>query len=124
MKKGFTLVELLGVIILLGLIVTIVTPVIGNTINTSRNKAYDSQVNVIETAAKEWGVENIEELPEIDSDEVKTLQLTDLINSGKLQSATIINPKTKAVMTGCVAISYNSEYKQYEYKYTEENVCD
>ena len=121
MKKGFTLVELLGVIIVLGLIATIVTPVIGNTIKTSREKAYESQINVIETAAKEWGVENIGELPDVG--EVKIIGLSELINSGKLQNTTIMNPKTKEEMTGCVVIRYNSDYKQYEYKYTEGG-CD
>lgn len=118
MKKGFTLVELLGVIVVLGLVVTIVTPVIGNTINTSRDKALESQINIIETAAKEWGVENVGELPDVGN--VKTIELSELIDSGKLQNSKIINPKTKEEMTGCVAIKYNSEYKQYEYEYTEE----
>lgn len=124
MKRGFTLVELLGVIIILGLIVTMITPVIGNVIKNSRTKAYDSQVNTIETAAKEWGVENIDQLPDTDSDDAKIIQLSDLISAGKLQNSAIINPKTKDEMSGCVAVTYNAEYQQYEYKYTEENICD
>ena len=123
MKRGFTLIELLGVIIVLGLIVAIVTPVIGSVITNSKEKAYTNQINIIETAAKEWGAENINELPEIDSDIVKVIELSQLINSGKLQNTKIINPKTKQEMTGCVKVTYNNEYNQYEYKYVEENAC-
>ena len=122
MKKGFTLVELLGVIIVLGLIITIVTPVIGGVITSSREKAYESQINVIETSAKEWGVENVDWLPNPGS--TKTIELSTLINSGKLQNTRIINPITKQQMTGCIVVTYNNEYSQYEYNYTEGGLCD
>ena len=48
MKKGFTLVELLGVIVILGIVGVIVTPLIMNAINESRQTASDSQKIAIE----------------------------------------------------------------------------
>lgn len=120
MKKGFTLAELLGVISILGILALIITPVVTSSINTSKEKAYNKQVDIIETAAKEWGIENIDELPDIGSTNELAISLSELIDSGKIQDNKIINPKTNTEMTGCVVVSYNSEYNQYEYNYNED----
>ena len=119
MKKGFTLTELLGVIIILGIIALIITPVVTNTIADSEERTYNKQVDMIETAAKEWGVENIDNLP--DEDSVASISLDTLINSGKIQNSSIKDPRTNQKMTGCVVVSYNSDYNQYEYKYNEDS---
>ena len=54
MKKGFTLIELIMVITLLGILATIAVPVISGVINDSKEKAYEKQVSVIISAAKEY----------------------------------------------------------------------
>ena len=43
-KKGFTLAELLGVMVILGIIALIITPVITDTVNQSEQKAYEKQI--------------------------------------------------------------------------------
>lgn len=124
MKKGFTLVELLGVIFIIGVIALITVPSFTATINQARQKTYDKQVDMIETAAKEWGVDNIDLLPEEDSSSGKVISLGTLIEAGKIQNSTIQDPRTKDEMKGCVVVKYNSEYQQYEYKYSDnEEVC-
>ena len=57
-NKGFTLVELLAVIIILGVVGLIAFPTITGIINDSKNKAYDEQVRTIERAAEKWFLEN------------------------------------------------------------------
>ncbi|MBR3362597.1 MAG: prepilin-type N-terminal cleavage/methylation domain-containing protein [Bacilli bacterium] len=78
-KKGFTLVELLATIVILGLIVTIVYPVVISTINSSRQKARDSQIKIIEKGAKMYYLENPNELKDLDSvaEECKTTSEND-----------------------------------------------
>ncbi len=49
-KKGFTLIELLAVIVILAIIMVIAVPQILNVINSSRNKAWDESVGLIEDA--------------------------------------------------------------------------
>lgn len=120
MKKGFTLVELLGVIIIIGVIALITMPILTNTISQSEEKTYKKQINIIEVAAKEWGVENIDFLPAEDSYIGKAISLKTLIDSGKIQNATIQDPRTREEMKGCVVVKYNSEYQQYEYKYNDD----
>ena len=46
-KRGFTLVELIAVVAILGLIALIVYPAIGSVIRNSRESAYNEQVAVI-----------------------------------------------------------------------------
>lgn len=119
MKRGFTLVELLGVIVILGIIALIITPVVSGTIKESKEKAYKKQINVIETAAKEWGTENDDKLPNIDSQRIIAITTDMLLDAGKIQNTEVNNPKTGSTMEGCVIVRYNSEYSQYEYNYEE-----
>ena len=64
MRKGFTLVELLVVIVILGLLSLVVYPSVIKVINDNRTSAYESQIKIVEKAAKEWGVENPSKLPD------------------------------------------------------------
>ena len=52
MKKGFTLIELICVIVLLGLIAMIAIPTINTAINNSKERAYNEQVTLIEHTAR------------------------------------------------------------------------
>ena len=58
-NKGFTLVELLAVLVILGMISLIIIPSVSGTLNASRKNSYQKQIKVLETAAEKWGVENI-----------------------------------------------------------------
>ena len=64
MKKGFTLIELLGVIVILGLIAMIAIPTINTALNSSRDRAYDEQINTIEDVAKTYMSKNSLKLPD------------------------------------------------------------
>ena len=62
MKKGFTLVELLGVIVILGIIATLTVPLIQRTIIEKNEEAYNLQIKSFEDAAKNWANDHIYEL--------------------------------------------------------------
>ena len=117
MKKGFTLVELLGVIIILGVIALITFPLIDKSIKSSKEKALERTIDGIEEAAYNYSVEN-----DIGySTEYKVLSLTTLISNGFLNNK-LINPVTNEELKGCVLYRWDSTVSQYIFEYDEE--CD
>jgi len=92
-KKGFTLVELLGVIILLGLIGLIATVSVSNVLKENKFKLCNIQMDSIIESSKIYAADNILSL----GDET-IVTLTQLTNAG-LFNEEIINPKTGEVIT-------------------------
>lgn len=118
MKRGFTLVELLGVIIVLGVIALIIVPNIQKYFTNSSKKVLEQQIKSIENVARTWGSQNTGKL-----DNCYILQLEELKKSGFLENIDIINPETDEELDGCVKISYDESINQYRYDYTEANLC-
>lgn len=116
MKKGFTLLELLGVIILLAIISLIAFPIINNTIRAGQEKAYKQNITSIENAAYHWGIENNNQLP---IDRKGYLTMLELKESGFLKDSDIMNPISNQKMDGCITIEYRKN--NFVYTYNEEN---
>ena len=114
MKKAFTLVELLGVIIILGVLALIVFPIVDKTIKQGKEKALQSTINSIEDAANKYSVEH--ELGY--STNYNKLDLNELVNNGYLKGD-LINPVTNSKLNGCVLYKWDEEYNQYEFKYED-----
>lgn len=114
-RKGFTLVELLSVIAILGIIALITIPVVSSIVQHSKDKAYDVQVSIIIDGAKKWLEKNYDKV----GSETTYLSINKLISSGIIEQDSIINPRTEEEMSGCVKISFTSLYNQYEYEYVE-----
>lgn len=112
MKKGFTLIELMAVIIILGIVGLIVFPTAVSSINNSKKKLYIEQVNQILTASDNWATKNINSLP--NEGETKILTVTDLKTAGLLKNESIKNPlDSSKEMSANIIIYYDSEYNQY-----------
>lgn len=120
-KEGFTLVELLAVVVIIGITYLIIFPSVTSFIDKSKEKSYDIQVDLIEKASKKWVVDNTDELLKKDPYHLNNinLTLTTLKKEGYLQDMFIENPKNKKIMTGCVVVSYQSNKNQYEYTYED-----
>ena len=118
-KEGFTLVELLAVVVIIGITYLIIFPSVTSFIDKSKEKSYNIQVDLIEKASKKWVVDNTDELLKKDPYHLNNinLTLTTLKKEGYLQDMFIENPKNKKIMTGCVVVSYQSNKNQYEYTY-------
>lgn len=63
-KRGFTLVELIAVIVVLAVVMVIAVPIITDSINKSQEKAYNNQISGLINAAKKWGASNTGKLPD------------------------------------------------------------
>lgn len=62
-EKGFTLVELLAVIVILGIIVAIAIPAIGNIIDSAQEDADDAEDQLIIDAARLYTIQGDGSLP-------------------------------------------------------------
>ena len=115
MKKAFTLIELISVIIILSIIALISVPITTNIINSSRNKAYEETINNIIEISKNYSVYNNLGYNTL----YKELTFDELSNKGYIESSDIINPKTNQKLAGCVIYRWVIGSNQYEFKYDE-----
>ena len=118
-NKGFTLIELLAVITVLGFLIVIIIPTVNKTINDSETTLEQTQINEIINATKKYVLDNTDLLPE--SNHYTYIRTQELVDNGIIDNDKIINPKTKEIINGCILISYNDYYNQYEYEY--KNSC-
>lgn len=106
-RKGFTLVELIGIIVLLSLIVIVAYSSFAKQLKVAKEDAYNRQITTIVSAAKDYHLENPDE---------EGVMLVTLGNSGLLSTKDLKNPRDNSVMSGCVEFTRNS-YGQIEYVY-------
>lgn len=90
-QKGFSLVELLGTIVLLGIIMLIAVPSVTQFLGKSKTTYYQSTLDNIESATIDYFIDHSDEIP--NTKESKTVQLSDLIEQEYI--ATIKDPDTK-----------------------------
>ena len=88
-KKGFTLVELLAVIVILALIGLLTSTSITKLVKDSKNDLNENQILAIKSAAQIWGADNINKLP--DSGECIYLTLKILKDNGLLDNVKELN---------------------------------
>lgn len=135
-QKGFTLVEVLAVIIILGIVVTIVYPIVVSTIKSSEIKAYNSQIEIIKKAAKVYALEKesgpVTErvLPSLEEGKTSYVSIKDLIDTGyisdeelqdednvDLKNGILKNPKEDL---SCTQVKITYESNQYTYKVVDD----
>lgn len=114
-NKGFTLTELLIVLIVIGIISALVIPNISKTLEQQKIKLYNKQVNQIIEITKDWSAKNIDKLPS--GDDTIYVSLDTLINEKYLEQDEIIDPRDEEPISGCVSIIYDLDYNQYSFNF-------
>ena len=117
-KKGFTLIEIVAIIILLSIIALLTYPVINSLIGSSREDLYNKQIEELVRLSNVWIAGNaIDLIPK----EGFTYDLTfeELATQGYIVEKDIINPKTGEVFPGCMKVTYNSVDSNYNVSYDE-----
>lgn len=111
MKKGFTLVELLAVIIILGAIFAITFPLVTDNIRKSEEKAFNLQKEQIIAAAKDMVIKEYVVIPDKQS---ITLYVGELKRKGLLPIK-MINAKTKLTISNESTVVISRENNSYSY---------
>lgn len=115
-KNAFTLVELLGVLVLLAVIGLITVPTVNKLVNNSKSKARSAQITLIEKAAKSWAAENTDLISEAST---YYLDVQTLVDKNYLEAEGLVDPEDSTKnLNQCVRIYYDNGYNSYQYSYS------
>ena len=109
---GFTLVELLGVLIVLAVIALITFPIVNNTIKENKEKLYSAQLEEIKSSAEKWAYANLSLLPTNENESI-TVTLLELKKAGYV-SIDSRNPKTGELLPNDMIITIIFKNNNYE----------
>lgn len=143
-KSGFTLVEIISVIVLLGIVVGITVPTVMITSNNIKKKTLETKIDNIEKAAVLYGQKNRNKFNKTSctfcsgmTDEYECYCFDEVITVGKLAtekfikydddlSTNIMNSISEVDMKSCeiqIYKKYGKIYAVYLARDTEDNVC-
>ena len=104
-KKGFTLVELLCVIVLLAILTVMATAGIMNLSNKSKTNLYCAKIKMIESIASDYGIKLEKQINNSTIDYLGhksiTIQVSTLVDAGKLDADSdgiVVNPVDNSSM--------------------------
>ena len=120
-KKGFSLIELIGVLIILGLLSLIIFPLISSIFKEQKKKEYEQQIISIELMAKHFAVDNLSILPIYDNESM-------YVTLGQLKSLgyaekNIINLITEEEISICARVMITKSGKNYKFVYDRKIKC-
>ena len=118
-KKGFTLVELIAVIVILAIISLIAIPSVISTLNYSKKTIHDEQLAELEKSARNWYVQNIRE---IEKERDYCVSVAELIQTGYIDRTEVVDSATGENLDGYVLITYQASQETYEFEYAK--TCD
>lgn len=115
-KNGFTLVELLATITILGIIALLLVPTVANTINDFKDDAVEKQKQSIVSAAKAWATDHRTSLPG-DGESAICVSVSEL-KKGYIDK-NLKNPKTDVAISDSTCVEIKKYKKTYTYTYIE-----
>ena len=119
-KKGFTLIELIGVILILALLAIIIFPSILSSINSNETSLNNDNKKLIEANAKEYVGDN-QDLFLKDTSKTYCIKLSTLYNAGYTTNVKGLKDGDAALTTDGVKVTYNGS--KYEYQYVVLSNC-
>ena len=108
MKKGFTLIELIGVIVILGILALLAFPNILKMITETENKLSDSEKTIIYSGVDSYIIDNKNDYPEKDNN-VYCITAKELVSSDKIPTTSY-----EKILNSYVKATYKNGDYQYE----------
>jgi len=119
-KSGFTLIELMGILVLLGIIFLITVPIITDSLDKSKDVAYETQIKQIEKAARDWTLKHPSDLPTEENDSIN-ITLGILKQEGYVDMD-IQDPVTLEPFLNCMFINIKRQNNKYVYEVLDSNL--
>jgi type IV pilus assembly protein PilA len=119
-KRGFSLIELLAVIIIIGIVIVIAFPVINGVVGTFKNNFYNNQENTLLFSGKDYFSDDSSRLPKT-TGEVTIVSLRTLLEEGYTKEILDAEKQTCDSEQSVVEVTNVSKG---EYNYTAKLVCD
>jgi len=113
-KKGFTLVELLGIIVILAVIILLIVPIVDTNLQKNKEELYTTQIENISLALKNWGAENMFNLPNDEGGAI-TVTLGQLKQAGFIDED-VVNPITGECFPNDMLLTITKKGNNYEYE--------
>lgn len=118
-NKGFTLVELLAVIVILVAIISIAIPSITSSVDRTKDKEFKAKTELIVAAAEVYVSNHRNAITKTEC----YITIDQLINDGVIASKNVVDPRktNDAKITGCV--KYASQNYEYGETCINTNLC-
>lgn len=113
MKNGFTLIEIISVLLLLGILSVIAISSVINVINNSKDVISDSQMETIKEASLMYSSENNFEYRD---DVIRMISFDSLISEGLLDEKDVSNGEGTR-LPGCVTYKWENNSNSYNFFY-------
>ena len=120
-KKGFTLVELISVIVILGILALIVFPSVLSTINKGKSSTKDSNKKLIIAGAKNYVTDNQNSFKSIDG-KTYCISMGTLYNNGYINTVIGLDVNDDVTqITDVVKVQYSGG--KFNYSYVSASDC-
>lgn len=116
-RNGFTLAEILAVIIILGVIVLIAIPNVDDILDKGKQKSYDLQIKLIEDSLKNWAADNVFKLPSEDGKYI-VMTLGELKRAGFID-VEVRNPDTNECFSNDTELKITRYSNNLKYEVVE-----
>lgn len=125
-KNAFTLIELIGVVVVLGIVLLAIVPINNMVLKNSKEKLYEAQISEIRDSLKNWAIDNNRILPTVENQSI-VITLSQLKIGGYIKNE-LINPKTDKCLDNNTLLTITRYKKNYIYEVdsnegTETNKC-
>lgn len=117
-QRGFSVVELLTVCVIVFIVTIAAFPIVLKTLSYSKEKLYQQNVKEIERISLSWAMDHADYLPDSSKD-ARFVTLQELSKQAYIKTEDIEDPRDKSQMKGCIVIK-KTQHEQYAAHYTSD----
>ena len=121
-KHGFSLIELLAVIVILGILTSIVTFSVSSIKKKQDVKNCENLIKNLLVDARRYTEENPSKLDNLNTGGEAAIEISDLLNAKMINPDELVNPIDKSEINGSITVTpCDTEIKKIKFSY--KNIC-